>query len=197
MISKSEIKDIFISHNWGIDNENRDNHKRCLELAELLIKNGYSVWIDEYDMAINIDFKIIEAINNSSIVLMCLTDVYCKKITYGISRQIIIDNCYKEWNYTFYKKKKIIPLLMEKDVLNSYWISIIELYLHNTYYIDMSNEIEDNILILKKQLIHNKIKTNKDKKKMFIKSFINKKLNIIKLFVNNKLNLKLLKINNK
>ena len=177
MISNSKIKDIFITHNWGIDNENRDNHKRCLELARLLIDYGYNVWIDEYDMAINIDFKIIEAINNCSIVLMCLTDRYCKKITYGISRQIINDNCYKEWNYTFYKKKKIIPLLMEKDVLNSYWISVIELYLHNTYYIDMSSEIEDNILILKKQLIHNKIKTNEERAINVIKSFINKKLN--------------------
>jgi hypothetical protein len=29
----SNTKDIFITHNWGIDNSYRDNHARCKELA--------------------------------------------------------------------------------------------------------------------------------------------------------------------
>ena len=33
------MKDIFISHNWGKDLLNRDNHLRCKELADKLIKN--------------------------------------------------------------------------------------------------------------------------------------------------------------
>lgn len=35
------MKDIFISHAWGKDELDRDNHERCKILANKLINNGY------------------------------------------------------------------------------------------------------------------------------------------------------------
>ena len=73
----SNTKDIFITHNWGTDNSYRDNHARCKELANILVNRGYSVWFDNFDIIDNIDKNIIEGINNSKVVLICLTENYC------------------------------------------------------------------------------------------------------------------------
>ena len=152
-----ETKDIFISHNWGLDLVGIDNHKRCKKLADELIHRGYSVWFDDNDMIKNIDNKIMDGISNSKIVLICLTEKYCKKIENGIKHQIINDNCYKEWNYILLKSKKIIPIIMEKDLMNKPCSQIIQMYINSIFYIDMSESIYDNIQLLCKDLKEYKI----------------------------------------
>ena len=152
-----EIKDIFISHNWGLDSVGIDNHKKCKIIADELILRGYSVWFDENDMVKNIDDKIMEGINNSKIVIICLTEKYCKKIEDGVRYQRINDNCYKEWNYTLLKSKKIIPIIMEKDLMNKPASQIIQMYINSIFYIDMSESINENIELLCKDLKEYKI----------------------------------------
>lgn len=152
-----EIKDIFISHNWGLDSIGIDNHKKCKIIADELILRGYSVWFDENDMVKNIDDKIMEGINNSKIVIVCLTEKYCKKIEDGVRYQRINDNCYKEWNYTLLKSKKIIPIIMEKDLMNKPASQIIQMYINSIFYIDMSESINENIELLCKDLKEYKI----------------------------------------
>lgn len=152
-----EIKDIFISHNWGLDSVGIDNHKKCKIIADELILRGYSVWFDENDMVKNIDDKIMEGINNSKIVIVCLTEKYCKKIEDGVRYQRINDNCYKEWNYTLLKSKKIIPIIMEKDLMNKPASQIIQMYINSIFYIDMSESINENIELLCKDLKEYKI----------------------------------------
>ena len=152
-----EIKDIFISHNWGLDSVGIDNHKKCKIIADELILRGYSVWFDENDMVKNIDDKIMEGINNSKIVIICLTEKYCKKIEDGVRYQRINDNCYKEWNYTLLKSKKIIPIIMEKDLINKPASQIIQMYINSIFYIDMSESINENIELLCKDLKEYKI----------------------------------------
>ena len=152
-----ETKDIFISHNWGLDSVGIDNHKKCKIIADELILRGYSVWFDENDMIKNIDDKIMEGINNSKIVIICLTEKYCKKIEDGIRYQRINDNCYKEWNYTLLKSKKIIPVIMEKDLMNKPASQIIQMYINSIFYIDMSESINENIELLCKDLKEYKI----------------------------------------
>ena len=66
-------KEIFISHAWGNDSDNRDNHIRCGELCNILKANGYSVWFDTYDMSGNIDSCIMSGINNFKVCLLCLS----------------------------------------------------------------------------------------------------------------------------
>ena len=129
------MKDIFISHNWGKDLLNRDNHLRCKELADKLIKNKFTVWFDSYDLFGNIDSAITNGINNCKIVLICLTFKYIDKINNSCNNQKIKDNCYKEWNYSIFKNKTIIPIIMEPNLteflLNSN--GIIQMYLSSLY----------------------------------------------------------------
>ncbi len=148
------MKDIFISHAWGNDSLNRDNHKRCKILADTLIKNGYTVWFDSYDLFGNIDSTIMKGINNCKVVIICLTKKYCDKINNAVINQLPNDNCYKEWNYSLFKQKIIVPIIMEPCMQEIYTKTdgIIQLYLHTILYIDFSNNFEDEMDMLRKNL---------------------------------------------
>ena len=140
-------KQIFLSHAWGIDSLGRDNHIRCKELYDLLVKNGYSVWFDDKDIKGNIDNSIIKGINNAKIILICLTEKYCNKINSAVNNNLPNDNCYKEWSYSLFKQKLIIPIIMDPNMQDIYTQGdgIIQMYLHNTLYIDLSDELSINL----------------------------------------------------
>ena len=153
------MKDIFISHAWGKDELDRDNHERCKILANKLINNGYSVWIDSNDLYGNIDSSIMKGINNCKIVLVCLTKRYCDKINTSAINQLSNDNCYKEWNYSLFRQKIIIPVLMEPNMINIFLKGqgIIQMYLNSLMFIDFTNNFDDDFNILCKNLRINNV----------------------------------------
>lgn len=166
-------KDIFISHAWGNDSIGRDNHLRSKKIADFLILNGYSVWFDSYDMYGNIDSSIMSGINKCQIVIICLTEKYFQKINNAVITNKTNDNCYKEWNYTMFKQKRIIPIIMDHSSSEVYLNTdgIIQMYLSSCMFINFSENFKDesNILLktLKKCNVYNKhektfynIKTN-------------------------------------
>ena len=125
-----------------MDNLGRNNHLRCKILCDKLKKLGYKVWFDHYDMNDSIDNSILKSIDEITIFLVCLTEVYCNKINRAINEKKINDNCFKEWNYALYKNKIIIPVLMEpkmKDIL-SYSDGPIQMYLNTFLYFDLSTD---------------------------------------------------------
>ena len=130
-----------------MDSLNRDNHLRCKEIYSLLVQKGYSVWFDDKDLKGNIDNSIIKGINNAKIILICLTEKYCNKINSAVNNNLPNDNCYKEWSYSLFKQKLIIPIIMEPNMKEIYTQSdgIIQMYLNNTLYIDMSDDLSSNI----------------------------------------------------
>ena len=135
-------KEIFISHAWGPDELGRDNHNRCMQIANQLIENNYTVWFDEHDMYGIIDNAIMRGINNCKIFILCLTKKYCDKINNAVNNNFLNDNCYKEWNYCLFKQKIIIPIIMEPCMKNIYFCDgIIQMYLNSTIYIDCSERI--------------------------------------------------------
>ena len=136
------MKEIFISHTWTKDNLNRNNHKRCRLLCDNLKKLGYSVWFDDYDMQNSIDNSIMLSINNCKIFLVCLTEEYCNKINNSVTNNIISDNCFKEWNYALYKKKIVVPVLMEPNMINFLKNNdgIIQMYLNTLIYFDITHD---------------------------------------------------------
>lgn len=148
------IKDIFISHAWGFDELNRDNHKRCLEIYNKLTENKFNVWFDDIDMKTNIDLSIINGIDNAKIILVCLTKKYCDKINFSVYNNMPQDNCYKEWNYSIFRQKYIIPIIMEQQMKDIYVKEkgIIQMYLNNMLYIDATSNIETAIQEIIKQL---------------------------------------------
>lgn len=148
------MKDIFISHAWGYDLLGRDNHQRCKLIADNLIDKGYSVWFDSYDLFGNIDSTIMKGINNCKVVIICLTKKYCDKINNSVLNQLPNDNCYKEWNYSLFKQKIIIPVLMEPCMHEIYLKNdgIIPMYLNSLMFMDFSMNLEDDMKILYKTL---------------------------------------------
>ena len=147
-------KQIFLSHAWGKDELDRDNHLRCKELCDKLLAKGYGVWFDQYDIYGNIDSAIIKGINNCDIVLICLTEKYCKKINCAVNQQTPNDNCYKEWNYSLFKQKILIPIIMEDKMKNIFFQEggVIQMYLNATMFIDLTESIDNEIDILYKTL---------------------------------------------
>ena len=160
------MKDIFISHAWGKDELDRDNHERCKILANKLINNGYSVWIDSNDLYGNIDSSIMKGINNCKIVLVCLTKRYCDKINTCAINQLSNDNCYKEWNYSLFRQKIIIPVLMEPSMINIFLNGqgIIQMYLNSLMFIDFTNNFDNDFNILCKNLRINNVLKYTEKK---------------------------------
>lgn len=136
-------KDIFLSHAWGYDSENRDNHKRVKELASKLQNYGYFVWIDENDLQGNIDNGICDGINKSKVVILCLTENYINKIN---KAKGLNDNCLKEFNYTMHLNKLIIPIIMDSKSSQMYLrqSGIVQLYLNSILYLDFSINFHEN-----------------------------------------------------
>lgn len=160
------MKDIFISHAWGKDELDRDNHERCKLIAQKLIDNGYTVWIDSNDLYGNIDSSIMKGINNCKIVLVCLTRKYCDKINNCAINQLSNDNCYKEWNYSLFRQKIIIPILMEPSMINIFLNGqgIIQMYLNSLMFMDFTNNLNDDFNILCKNLRINNVLKYTEKK---------------------------------
>ena len=148
------LKDIFISHAWGFDELNRDNHKRCLEIYNKLTENKFHVWFDDMDMKTNIDLSIINGIDNAKIILVCLTKKYCDKINFSVYNNMPQDNCYKEWNYSIFRQKYIIPIIMEEQMKDIYIKEkgIIQMYLNNMLYIDATSNIDNAVQQIIQQL---------------------------------------------
>ena len=161
-------KDIFLSHAWGKNNLNIENHERCKELCNKLISNGYSVWFDDYEMIGNIDRNIMKGINSCKVVLICLTEKYVNKINNAVILNRPNDNCYKEWNYALFKNKILIPIIMEEKMQNIFLHNdgIIQMYLNSLMYIDFSINIEDDYDFLIKTLRNYKIYNKNEKKKL-------------------------------
>jgi len=138
------VKQLFLSHAWGKDGLDRDNHKRCKELYEKLVNKNYTVWIDDNEMYGNIDSAIMKGINNAKVIIICLTKTYCDKINNAAANNLPNDNCYKEWNYSLFKQKLIIPIIMEPQMNDIYLKQdgIIQMYFNSTLYIDASEDLD-------------------------------------------------------
>lgn len=149
------VKDIFISHAWGNDSLNRNNHARSKLIADYLIQKNFGVWFDEYDLYGNIDNSIMKGINNAKVIILCLTPRYCDKINNAVNNNFLNDNCYKEWSYCLFKQKIVIPVIMDSTMKTLYLQDgIVQMYLNNTIYIDCSNKINYDE-ILKQLSVHN------------------------------------------
>ena len=88
---------IMISYQW-------DSQTEVLKLYEALIGDGYKVWIDKKKMSENIYERMAEGVEESSIILLCMTKKYESS-----------ENCKSEYNYAKDCKKRIIPIYFERN----------------------------------------------------------------------------------
>lgn len=147
-------KQLFLSHAWGNDIYYRDNHCRVKKLSRYLNLKGWTTWLDENEIHNNIDYSILKGITECQAVLICLTSSYFSKINKALLDPTNRDSCLKEWTLASSYNKILIPVIMEKHLLNhSNWpVSIMSLYLGYTLYFDFSTDNFYNINSLDKLL---------------------------------------------
>lgn len=135
-------KQLFLSHAWGKDTQSRDNHDRVRKVSKALNIHGWSTWLDENEMYNNIDYSMMKGINNADAVIICLTNSYFNKINSAVANPRLRDSCLKEFTYASVSDKIMIPIIMEKELLNpKKWpSSIISLYFGYTLFLNFTDE---------------------------------------------------------
>ena len=135
-----QTKQLFFSHTWLADKLGRDTHSRVYELAKLMERCGWSIWIDEDNMKGNIDAAMASGIDGADAVIVCLTKNYCKKVNETARNPRKRDNCLKEWTYANIRNKLMIPVVMEPELLslNNWPAGIVSLHFGSTLYVNAS-----------------------------------------------------------
>ena len=89
-------KQIMVSYQW-------DSQKEVISIKDALEAIGYDIWMDLDDMRGNIYEKMAEGVENSVLIIPCMTSKYESSV-----------NCRKEFQYSQDRRKPMIPLMMEK-----------------------------------------------------------------------------------
>ena len=134
--------DVFLSHNWGEDEDGRDNHKRVSFINEELKTRGYKTWFDEEKMAGNIDVKMAQGIDQTKGVIIFITRKYYEKV----NGENAGDNCKKEFQYASKVKTpaRMVPVVMEKSARDlTPWSGLVGINLGGEMYVDMSGDMEN------------------------------------------------------
>lgn len=131
---------LFMSHAWRHDSSGRDTHSRVRALKSELGALGWAVWFDEEQLFLGkrIDVCMCEGIRDSDAVCVCLTRAYIEKV----NAQQPSDNVAKEFNFAHRLGKNILPIVMERDLLQtSNWPhGLMTMYLGSTFFLDATGD---------------------------------------------------------
>jgi len=61
----SKAHDVFVSHDWGTDENGRDNHARVKSICRELQARGLKIWLDEEQMAGDTQQCMVDGIDSS------------------------------------------------------------------------------------------------------------------------------------
>ncbi|CAF1217778.1 unnamed protein product [Adineta ricciae] len=121
-VKKPEQYDMMISYCWA-------QKELCHRINDRLEKDGYSVWLDRDEMRGSIIESMAEAVENSKCILFCISSDY-KSST----------NCQAEAEYAYNRKRKMIPLVVEKDYKPDGWLGFMT---GSKIYIDFADKEDD------------------------------------------------------
>ena len=107
--------DAFLTHTWQIDEENRNNHNRVKRIYQKLTDKGLKIWFDENEMNDDVITCMINGIDQSTVIVACLTQKYIDKVASSNPS----DNCFKEFSYATRTKTatNMIVVPMEAKVM--------------------------------------------------------------------------------
>jgi hypothetical protein len=111
------LTDVFLAHDWEMDELNRDNHERVARINDALKSTGFITWFDAERMTGDIADQMVSGIDNALVILVFVTQQYMEKVN-GLNAN---DSCRKEFRYAVQKRSstKMIPVGMEsrmKDI---------------------------------------------------------------------------------
>jgi hypothetical protein len=122
----------------------------CLDIYNSLTNDGYNVWIDLEDMHGSILVAMAQGIDNSDIILYCVTEKYSQSLS-----------CQKEAEYVFIQQKIMIPLLLQSKYKPTGWLGLL---LGASLYIDFTkNDFTQNYEKLKREIQANAMRISNNK----------------------------------
>ena len=89
---------------------NRENRDLCVAIKQHLESMGFKIWIDIDNIHGSSLEAMALAIENSSVILMCMTEKYKQS-----------SNCRAEAEYAFQLNKPIVPLIMQAKYKPDGW----------------------------------------------------------------------------
>jgi hypothetical protein len=137
-----DATDVFLTHDWGHDELNRDNHARVVKLNRLLKEKGLRTWFDEDRLHGNINEQILKGLVFSSFVVVFITERYMTKVN-GNGKDGLLDNCRFEFNDIVKTKPsdRIIPVVMEPRCRDQKrWIGLVGAKLRSQLCIDFCSD---------------------------------------------------------
>ncbi|XP_070535398.1 uncharacterized protein [Ptychodera flava] len=110
-----ECQHVMISYQWDVQN-------LMIKVKGHLEKNGYRVWMDLEQMGGSTLQAMADAVENSAVVLMCVSQKYRDS-----------PNCRVEAEYAFQLRKDVVPLMVEDKYKPTGWLGAIvgtKFYVH-------------------------------------------------------------------
>ncbi|XP_064620178.1 uncharacterized protein LOC135483318 [Lineus longissimus] len=104
----SQRPHIMVSYQW-------DAKPLVLKVRDALRAAGYKVWVDVDNMEGSTINAMAEAVENSTVVLMCMSHRYKES-----------QNCRSEAEYAYTRRKEIIPLVVETQYKPDGWLGFIK-----------------------------------------------------------------------
>ncbi|CAF3252843.1 unnamed protein product [Rotaria sp. Silwood2] len=139
---EEELKyDLMISYSWA---DMDLAHRVFKHLTEKL---GYKIWLDQEQMHGSTIQAMANAVEGAEFILMCMSETYKRSA-----------NCQSEAEYSFNRKKHIVPIKMKKDYVPDGWLGFI---LGTRMYIDFGTYDFDKAI----QLLDNEIQLQKKKRR--------------------------------
>lgn len=135
---RAGAKQLFLSHTWRLDEQNRDTHARVKLVRDELMRHGWSIWFDEDEMRGNIDACMAQGIDEADVVIMFLTRRYARAVNAAARGLSSNCNVLKEFEYSLFRGKYILPVVFEEDMKDaSRWSpGVLPMRLCMTFYID-------------------------------------------------------------
>lgn len=143
----------FLAHDWGTDELGRNNHERVSKLNACMKALGMSTWFDEEQMRGDINQKMAEGIDNTSVVVVFVTKRYMEKVAGQCGPD---DNCKFEFDYALLRKgvNYMIPVVMEPRCRNTRsWVGTVGGKLGGLLYVDYADDSEEALAVATKRLV--------------------------------------------
>ena len=107
--------DCFLTHDWGTDELDRDNHARVSQVCVRLKDAGFKPWFDEEFMRGDVNKTMTDALSRSRCVIVFITNRYVEKAS-GNGEHGANDNCKFEFDTALMPPlgvDKMISVVME------------------------------------------------------------------------------------
>lgn len=144
--------DVFLSHDWGTDENNRDNHARVAKVNELLKARGFRTWFDNDRMVGDIVGQMCQGVERSAVFIAFITARYMSKVASNGD-----DNCKAEFSHAVRRlgTARIVPVVMEQRVKStSSWVGPVGMRLGDILYVSMAeNDVSKAIDQLSSEII--------------------------------------------